>query len=232
MDFDPWYLFWFVVIGLYILNKIDDRAESKRIRRKNEMEDLEKTTEKIRKEMAEMTEKEKKRKEIDKEINDLISSITKDWNASIYADKVKTPGNGHVTYRFENGDHILFTGKTLIYTTSKHKMQFTLGIMYQSVFRKFFNRIVEIINSGKTSTRSSYSKSYSNYSGGQVPPPQNPKPSSSLDPKTRRYEVLMETIRLRKENLDKMSKNDPEREALENELKVAEKKAAEMKNNK
>jgi len=39
----------------------------------------------------------------------------------------------------------------------------------------------------------------------------------------------METITLRKENLNKMSKNDPDKVALQNELEAAERKASEIK---
>lgn len=221
---DEWHIFLIGIVGWFIYSRIEDSKKTK-IKREREKKELEELGREEMEQQRERVKSEQERKRIEKEIYDLMDSIVKDWNASIYADKVETPGNGHVKYRFENGDNILFTGKTLTYTTSKHKMQFTLGLAYQVKFRNTFNRIVEIINSGKTAKRSRSSYSYSKYYGSKS----TKSTATATDPKSRKYEMIMETIKLRKESLAKMSKSDPERVALENELKVAERVASEMK---
>lgn len=157
-----------------------------------------------------------------RELNDLIDSIIADWNISIYSDKVETPGTDTIKYRFENGNTILLKGRTLVYTTSTRRIEYTLGLIYKSRVVGVFNRIVEIINEGKTARRQ---KSY----GGKTYTSPTSSNASSSNPRQIRYDTIMETIKLIKEKLSKMSGSDPERPALENELNVAERKAREIK---
>lgn len=204
----------------FILKYEGMKLEKRQAREKHEQEEREKEER-----------QERERKNIETEINDLADSIIADWNNSIYADKVETPGTQTVTYKFENGNTVFLQGNTLIYTTSTRKITYTIGLIYKSRFTTIFNRIVEIINSGQTAKRSksySYSSSSKYSDGGKTysAPSNKTAPVSS---RQKRYDTIMETIKLRKEGLAKMSKNDPSRPALENELKAAEKKAAEIK---
>lgn len=170
---------------------------------------------------------EAKQQKLKKEINDLADSIIRDWNGAIYADKIETPGNRTVIYKFENGDTVFYRGDTLKYTTSKREVIYTIGLLYRSKFTKILNRMVEIINEGNTSTR----KSKSNFSGSyKHTSTYTSSSNNNKSPRQRRYDIIVETIKLRKEKLAKMSKNDPERNILENELRAAERKAEEIKN--
>lgn len=151
-----------------------------------------------------------------KEINALADAIIADWNSAVYADKVRTPSTGGVVYMFENGDKVFLKGDTLKYSTRSKNSEWTIGLMYSSRFTTIFNRMVQIINDGHVGRRNrTYTRSSkTGYSG-----------------TNRRYNILMDTIKLRRENLAKMKRNDPDREAMENELKAAERMAESMKKN-
>lgn len=151
---------------------------------------------------------------LETEIEALSDRIIRDWNSAIFSDKIDTPGDGVVIYTFENGDTIHYQLDTLKYDTGTTRVVYTMGLLWRSQFTGIFNRIVEIINNRQAGTRR---RVYT----------QTAQPESS-DPKTRKYQVLQETIRLRKESLAKMRKNDPNRTALENELKAAERVASLM----
>ena len=98
----------------------------------------------------------------------------------------------------------------------------------------------EIINSGRTRPQksgydryNSYSKSGSSssgYSSGSTGTGSGPKKDNTAGhPKGNLYNTLKQTIKQREEQLSKMSKQDPSRAALENELETAKRKVAEMK---
>lgn len=153
---------------------------------------------------------------IKRELESLIEYMLRDWNSAIYADKVETPGDGVFTYEFENGDFLWYQRGTLRWKRG----EYTLGLSYRARFSAIFNRLVEIINKGNTDTRGKR-RTYSTTSGTK-------KADNSPN---RKYQTLMETIRLRKEGLAKMKKSDPDYTSLLNELRAAERVAASMKPN-
>jgi len=149
----------FIILGgavLIILVKKESRYEVRRDAERKMRDDAEKREyESKRKKEKEESEKSKR---IAAELEKLIAAITDDWNASIYADKISTPGKAKVHYQFENGDYIVSEDKKLIYTTLarsgrvSQEITYTIGLIYQHKFRALFNRIVEIVNSGKTAS--------------------------------------------------------------------------------
>lgn len=154
---------------------------------------------------------------IRRELDAIVDAMVLDWNLTIYPDKVETPGNDTRIYRFENGDVLYFIGNDLTFNTRTRKVSYTVGFTYKAKFNAVFNRIVEIINSGKTGTRSGYrTQTFTST-------------SHPVDGKSRRYQILESTVKLRREGLAKMRRDDPNRVAMENELKAAEKKLASMK---
>lgn len=179
----------------------------------------EKEAEKKRKEAEE-----KRQKELTEEITRIIDSILEDFNRAPYNDKISGYRNRNneycIKYRFENGDIIDINNidsRTFKFETKKQSVIYTLGIL-------LFNRLVTIINniSKRQRTRPGGYKNNDYYSGEGTK-------SKSSDPKRDRYETLLKTIKLREEQLKKLSKDDEQRVALENELNAVKRMAKKLK---
>lgn len=153
-----------------------------------------------------------------REIEALVDALIRDWNSAIYSDKIRTLEDQIVTYRFENGDTIWYRQGVLKYDTRTKYVEYTIGYTYRIRFTATFNRMVEIINAGNVGRRSSR-RAYSTTSSTKM-----------QDTPNRKYNVLMETIRLRKEGLAKIPKTHPDYTSLLNELRAAERVAASIKN--
>lgn len=154
-------------------------------------------------------EQEKVKSELDKLFNDLVS----DFSNNPYTDKYSTPkkfGRVCFHYKFENGDTFEMDENEIKYKNSIY----TVGIFYRNKFVSLCN---EIISKGRTrpggSSSGSSSSGYNYYK-------QKSKhyKQKSNDPNRDRFDKVKDNIKLREEQLRKMSKTDPQREALENEL--------------
>lgn len=151
-------------------------------------------------------------RKIRKELEDLHDSIIKDWNATIFSDKVQAVNN-QATYRMENGIRItLNQNRTIRLETHAGIWTYTVSSDIWSKFVTTINRIVEIINAGNTATRTVNTKAWTR------------RKVATEHPKKRIYEVLLENLNLRKAKLSQMTKDDPERHPLEIELIVVERK--------
>ncbi len=153
------------------------------------------------------------------ELNQLRASIIEDWNSAVFADKISTDTPGTVIYRKENGDVITVRGNVIEVKSSTQRCSYTVGALHRYGFVVILNRMIEIINAGNLEYRED--EYQPNVCGS--------KKKTSDNPKRDLYETLMETIRLRKVSLQGMSYSDENRPALENELRVAERKANKMK---
>lgn len=205
------------------------KKEAKERYEKRERERAEKEREKSEKEREryekERYEKEQRQKRITKELDDLFSSIVKDFSNNPYSDKYSTPRrNGKVCfdYKFENGDTFDMCDDQINYKGSTY----TVGITYRNKFVNLCNEIV-----GKVRPRPGGSKSWSGgrSSGSSSGGSRYSSKTKSDDPNKDRYNKLMDNIRLREEQLKKMSKTDSERTALENELDNYKRAAKRMK---
>ena len=135
--------------------------------------------------------------------------MIKDFSNNPYSDKYSTPRrNGKICfdYKFENGDEFQMCENEIKYKNSIY----TVSNTYRN---KFVNLCNEIAQKGRTRP------SGSRYSS----------KTKTEDPNKDRYNKLMDNIRLREQQLKKMSSVDPERTALENELDNYKRAAKRMK---
>ena len=152
-----------------------------------------------------------KQKEISKELDDIENRIIKDFLKNPYRDKFDISSSGlsqTILYTFEEGDTCRLQEKKLTY--SSNKTIYTLGMLSQLRFLKLFATLLE-----KSKQRPAGSS--------------RRKPGSTGDPNRDKYNKLKEKIGLREDQLRKMKSNDPEREALQNELDNYKRAAKRMK---
>ncbi len=210
--FDEW------LPGHLIAKKEAEERWKKREKERAEKEAKERW-EAYQKEAKEKEEQEKTQKRLAKELDDLFDALVKDFSSNPYSDKYSTPkrnGNVCFDYRFENGDKFSICGNKIDYKNSLY----TLGSLYRN---KFVNLCNEIGSKGRT--RPSGQKSWSSNSSGS----RYSSKTKSVDPNKDRYDKLMDNIKLREEQIRKMSKTDSERTALENELDNYKRAAKRMK---
>ena len=143
----------------------------------------------------------------------ILNLVIKDFNNSPYSHKYKaiTINNSvHFTYNFNNGYKLNLTDEYLF--LSKQNGEKINSINLDSIqvieFYRLINKIID-----RTESQRTYSKS-------------EPKVESTGNPK---LDKILEKIKLREEQLRKMKSNDPERSALENELKTYKNIANKMK---
>lgn len=131
------------------------------------------------------------------------------------------PIDGKVCFKyiFEDGSELLLKDNELTYGRSIY----TLGLLYRSKFIKLANAIFESPLWKANHQRPSGQRRQNN-SGTKS---NNPK---SNHPKWGLYQNLKQTVIRREEQLKKMSKDDPERQALENEYRVAKATLDKLKN--
>lgn len=154
-------------------------------------------------------EKENKKKEqgkIKSELDKLFNDLVSDFSNNPYTDKYSTPkkfGRVCFHYKFENGDTFEMDENEIKYKNSIY----TVGIFYRNKFVSLCN---EIVSKGRTRPGGSKYWSGGSSSSGSK--------QKSNDPNRDRFDKVKDNIKLREEQLRKMSKTDPQREALENEL--------------
>lgn len=195
-------------------------------------EPSEKQKEKIRKQQEEeskaraeserqrrIKEEEEKREsqQVERELDELFNNMVRDFSSYPYDDKYETPWVGsRVTfkYKFENGSTFEMDENRIIYDDGSYRHSYRVNISIRS---KFVGLANEIISKGKRRPRSSssdWNKSKQDYKKSE-PFKETPKTGN---PQRDKYNLLNDKIRLREDQLSKMSKNDPNREALKNEL--------------
>lgn len=151
-------------------------------------------------------------KKIEEEIISIIADMTSDFHKNPYSDKYETPereGKVCFVYRFESGRTLDLQEYKLKYTTEGQIVTYSIGIILRNLL---VNQINNIINT-KSKTRST----------------SKPNFVTTGDPVKDRYNKLIEKIAMRKSQLEKMKKDDPERELLKNELDNYERAAERMK---
>lgn len=156
----------------------------------------------------------KKQEEIDRDINTLYYSIISDFTKARYSDKIKTPRIGGIIefhYTFEDGRTIKLRGKNIQFGD----ITYTLGVSTRSKFVSLANEMTR-----KATSRPTNQSKYTSQSGST---------KSNSHPKSNLYNTLKLTIKQREEQLSKLTKNDPNRVSLENELENAKNKVKEMK---
>ena len=170
-------------------------------------------------ERRERLRKEKEQERIKKDLDNLHDRIISDFKSAPYQDKVNTPAiNGQVCfeYNFEDGTKLTLNGDKLTYD----KLEWTLGIIYRNKFISLANAILESeLWKSRHQRTSGQKRTYTSSS--------NPK---STHPKWGLYQNLKQTVQRREEQLKKMAKNDPERQGLENEYRVAKNTLDKLKN--
>lgn len=182
------------------------RAESERQRRMKEEEEK----------------KKRESQQVERELDELFNNMVRDFSSYPYDDKYETPRvSGRVTfeYKFENGSTFEMDENRIIYNDGSYRHIYRVNI---SIRNKFVSLANEIISKGRrrpTSSSSDWNKSKQDYKKNDYkksePFKETPKTGN---PQRDKYNRLNDKIRLREDQLSKMSKNDPNREALKNEL--------------
>jgi hypothetical protein len=170
-------------------------------------------------------ENEQKQQKIKKDLDDLYSAIVKDFSNNPYFDKYSTQirnGNVCFDYKFENGDTFNICGYKITYK----KSTYTVGTTSKDRFVKLCNNISQ---HGRKRPGGSKSWSSGSGSGSSDSGSRYSSKTKSDDPNRARYDKLVDNIKLREEQLKKMSKTDKERTALENELDNYKRAAERMK---
>ncbi len=168
--------------------------------------------------------------QIEKELNDLYRLLENDFRSAPYDDKIKTPRvNGEIVfhYTFENGKLFKMEGNKLYWDSGIY----TVGLTFKGKFISLANYIVkncrtrprrsgydryDSYGKGSSSGSSGYRQSSSQQRQANTPPKWKDHPKGAM------YQNLKDTVKLRKEQLAKTSKTDPNYDALKNELETAE----------
>ena len=174
---------------------------------------------------------EQEQERISKDLDDLYDNILEDFKSARYHDKMSTPTNSrgdvYVIYNFENGYRVKMEGDRLEYGN----VTYTLGAVSRVRFVRLFNAITEAEKTYRPGGSKTWGSSNSNTGSGSKNTGSSSYKSEpkSSDPKRNLYDSLVSTIKQRESQLAKMSKTDPDRKALENELNVAKTKRDSMK---
>lgn len=167
-------------------------------------------------------EREKERERIEQDrlrkiIDDLYNALFDDFKKSPYSDKIKwvtIKATIRITYRFENNKVFQMQDEWIDYDGDSYN----LGIVSRNKFTRLMNDMIKFSRKRPTEQSSNNNNNNNNRT--------NYKSKSSNPyadhPKGGIYQTLKDTIKLRKEQLSKLSKDDPERRVLENELSAAE----------
>lgn len=183
-------------------------------------------------------EENKKSAELERKLRSLIKRLITDSISAPYDDKITSYHNAKrefcIKYKFENNDIVdIFdiNGKRFKFSDNDYIHTYTLTT-------ELWNLLVQAINAAQNrartrpSSRSNANDRHYGYSGGSKSSDSGKSSASSKNtsnPKWSKYKSILDTIDLRKSQLAKMPKSSPDRPALENELKAAERMAKRMK---
>ncbi len=162
-------------------------------------------------------------------IEKIFNLIVKDFNNSPYNDKYETKTISSLdyisfTYKFENGYTFnMISDSIFLYDRNHIKISsYTLNTHY---YRIFLELVLEINKKSKSrynqNSRQYYKRDYD-----RQKVKEESKVKSTGNPK---LDKVLEKIKLREEQLSKMSKNDPNRLSLINELETYKNVANKMK---
>lgn len=141
---------------------------------------------------------EEEQREIQNLLDDLLRRTSKDFSSNPFSDKITTErilGSVKFTYKFENGDSFTLLDDELLY----NKIRYRLGLLIRNRFVYLANDII------RRSINRTVSKP-------------RPKQTDTTNPHLKRLNTLNEQIKIREVQLNKLSKTDPSRESLKNEL--------------
>lgn len=156
------------------------------------------------KERLEEEKREREQNSLKNEIDNIKRRIREDFQRFPYSDKLKTT-DGKIRYTFENKNWVEVSRGQIVYETNTHRVGYGVGLLTDLEFHLLFTEIFSIAKR------------------------RNASATNSGDARWKRYYTIMETIALRKESLSKMKHNDPDRDELVYELRVAEAKAKKIK---
>lgn len=142
----------------------------------------------------------------------IIDGMKDDWIENRYKDKISITKceRENILYKLENGRFIEFGERFIKFNQEKYYLSVELYNSVYVIFKTIINQIRDGIATDRNGNANT--KKYTD------------------NPKRHLYESLVSTIKNRVDQLSKMSKNDPDRPMLENELCVARKKKNEIKN--
>ena len=146
--------------------------------------------------------KQEEQERLKNELNNLYDEWVKDWNSSKYSDKIKTETDiyGDIKAFYIFEDGREMTMKDNVLTIGS--ITYTLGLIFKNKFVEGFNRIINMEAYAERKPR---------------------------HPKHNLYKTLLDTIKNRESQLEKLDFGDSKREILENELSNAKRKAKKMK---
>lgn len=192
--------------------------------------------------LKEKKEKKDKEKKIINDINNLYDSISNDFYKNPYIDKFSSRP---LIYKFENGDTFQINDFLEMKFTSISKGITTTYTISWQISNRFFdliNRIISVAkkrpsahsnssgsSSGGSSSGGSSSGNRSRYNNTDPNNKEKINNKYSNHPKGKLYQTLKDTISQREAQLKSMSKNHPDRESLENELRNAKTRLEDMK---
>ena len=180
-------------------------------------------------------EDERKRQDaINKEINDIIDNMIRDHSRNPWTDKFKFSTNSYsgktiVEYEFENGEKFKLDDDKLNYGRFTYTLSTAVKIRFVSTVNILIGKSKRRPGKSWDSTSGSQSGYERKSQGDQKARSTSGPKRSTGHPKEALYNTLKETIKQRQDQLKKLSANDPNRKALENELFAAESRLKEMK---
>lgn len=141
-------------------------------------------------------------REIQNFLDDLLRRTHLDFTNNPYSDKITTDrirGSIKFTYKFESGERFSLWENELVYEKTGTRITYTLGLSIKGRFIDLANDII------RRSVNRTVSKP-------------RPKQTDTTNPHLKRLNTLNEQIKIRETQLNKLSKTDPSRESLKNEL--------------
>jgi hypothetical protein len=176
--------------------------------------------------------REEDKSDINNKVDKLFDLLVKDFTNNPYQDKLESLSGSYsmisFTYKFENGFKFTLNDKEIrVYNRNGENISsYRLGDTYHL---KFLKLILEMKQKSQQRFRERNYRTYSEYdfnSKFNDYKREQPKVKSTGNP---RLDKINEKIVLREEQLRKMKANDPEREALVNELKTYKNVAEKIK---
>lgn len=182
--------------------------------------------------------REEDKSDINNKVDKLFNLIVKDFSNNPYHDKIQSLGSSYsiisFNYKFENGFRFTLNDKDIrVYNRDGENISsYRLGDSYHLKFLKLILEIKQKAqhrsNNYRTYTEYDFNSKFNDYKKEykKEQPKEEPKVKTTGNP---RLDKINEKIVLREEQLRKMKSNDPERQALVNELETYKNVAKKMK---
>ena len=182
--------------------------------------------------------REEDKSDINNKVDKLFNLIVKDFSNNPYHDKIQSLGSSYsiisFNYKFENGFRFTLNDKDIrVYNRDGENISsYRLGDSYHLKFLKLILEIKQKAqhrsNNYRTYTEYDFNSKFNDYKKEykREQPKEEPKVKTTGNP---RLDKINEKIILREEQLRKMKANDPERQALVNELETYKNVAKKMK---